>query len=101
MNRRLIRPTLSEVQDQLGSRLQRKKPTPPEQTNAESFYYLKQMQARTPRPITQEKGTRQPSKGEKIIMVDAALHAIEELMRQHEECLFYGQDVGRRSEEHT
>jgi sRNA-binding regulator protein Hfq len=32
----------------MGSRLQRKKPAPPEQTNAESFYYLKQMQARTP-----------------------------------------------------
>jgi sRNA-binding regulator protein Hfq len=48
MNRRLIRPSLSEVQEQMGSRLQRKKPAPPEQTNAENFYYLKQMQARTP-----------------------------------------------------
>ena len=48
MNRRLIRPTLSEVQEQMGPRLQRKKPAPPEQTNAENFYYLKQMQARTP-----------------------------------------------------
>lgn len=27
---------------------QRKKPTPPEQTHAEEFYYVKQMQARTP-----------------------------------------------------
>ena len=26
----------------------RRKPTPPDQTNAESFYYVKQMQARTP-----------------------------------------------------
>ena len=48
MNRRLIRPTLSEVQDQMGARVQRKKPAPPEQTSAENFYYLKQMQARTP-----------------------------------------------------
>ena len=48
MNRRLIRPTLSEVQDQMGARMQRKKPAPPEQTSAESFYYLKQMQSRTP-----------------------------------------------------
>jgi len=47
-------------------------------------------------PITEEKGTRQPAKAEKTIMVDAALHAIEELMQEHEECLFYGQDVGRR-----
>jgi 2-oxoisovalerate dehydrogenase E1 component len=29
-------------------------------------------------------------------MVDAALHAVEELMRKHAECLFYGQDVGKR-----
>ena len=47
MNRRLIRPTLSDVQDQLGSRMQRKKPAPPEQTSAENFYYLKQMQSKT------------------------------------------------------
>ena len=47
MNRKLIRPTLSEIQDQMGTRLQRKKPVPPEQTSAESFYYIKQMQGRT------------------------------------------------------
>lgn len=49
-----------------------------------------------PTTIIEEKGTRQPAGTEKIIMVDAALHAIEELMQQHEECLLYGQDVGRR-----
>lgn len=48
VNRKLIRPTLSEIQDQMGSRVQRKKPAPPEQTNAENFYYIKQMQGRTP-----------------------------------------------------
>src|SRR4051794_32389787 len=32
-----------------------------------------------PTPVSEEKGTRQPAKAEKIIMVDAALHAIEEL----------------------
>lgn len=47
MNRKLIRPTLSEIQNQLGTRIQRRKPTPPEQTSAENFYYIKQMQART------------------------------------------------------
>ncbi len=46
--------------------------------------------------ITEEAGTRKPANGEKIIMVDAALHAIEELMQQHPECILYGQDVGRR-----
>lgn len=49
-----------------------------------------------PNPIQEEQGDRMPSNGEKVVMVDAALHAIEELMRKHPECLFYGQDVGRR-----
>jgi host factor-I protein len=56
VNRKLIRPTLSEVQDQMGARLQRKKPAPPEQTNAENFYYIKQMQARTPMVVVLESG---------------------------------------------
>jgi 2-oxoisovalerate dehydrogenase E1 component len=47
-------------------------------------------------PIKQETGNRKPENSEKVIMVDAALHAIEELMQEHEECLLYGQDVGRR-----
>jgi host factor-I protein len=56
MNRKLIRPSLSEVQDQMGTRLQRKKPAPPEQTSAENFYYLKQMQARTPVVVMLDQG---------------------------------------------
>src|SRR2546422_3232835 len=56
VNRKLIRPTLSEVQDQMGTRLQRKKPAPPEQTNAENFYYIKQMQARTPMVVVLDTG---------------------------------------------
>jgi len=47
-------------------------------------------------PVKEEKGTRQPKNGEKVIMVDAALHAIEEIMHDHPECILYGQDVGRR-----
>ncbi len=56
MNRKLIRPSLSEIQDQMGARLQRKKPAPPEQTNAENFYYVKQMQARTPMVVVLDTG---------------------------------------------
>ncbi len=56
MNRKLIRPTLTEVQEQMGVRLQRKKPTPPEQTYAESFYYVKQMQSRTPMVVVLHSG---------------------------------------------
>lgn len=49
-----------------------------------------------PNPIADERGTRCPADGEKVVMVDAAMHAVEELMRRHPECLFYGQDVGGR-----
>ncbi len=49
-----------------------------------------------PTPVTQEKGVRTPAGGEKVVMVDAAMHAIEELMQLHPECLLYGQDVGKR-----
>lgn len=58
MNRKLIRPTLSDVQDQMGGRIQRRKPTPPEQTSAENFYYLKQMQGRTPMVVVLDQGER-------------------------------------------
>ncbi len=47
-------------------------------------------------PIQLETGNRAPATSEKIIMVDAALHAIDELMQEHEECILYGQDVGKR-----
>ena len=50
-NRKLIRPSLVEVKEQMHSPRRNnnhKKAVPPEQTNAENFYYLKQMQARTP-----------------------------------------------------
>jgi 2-oxoisovalerate dehydrogenase E1 component len=46
--------------------------------------------------ITEEKGERAAAGNEKIIMVDAALYAIRELMEDHPECIFFGQDVGRR-----
>jgi len=49
-----------------------------------------------PTPITEERGTRAPEGAEKVVMVDCALFAVEELMRKHKECLLYGQDVGGR-----
>jgi len=49
-----------------------------------------------PTPITEEKGIREPEGAEKVVMVDCALFAVEELMREHKECLVYGQDVGGR-----
>ena len=49
-----------------------------------------------PSPVTVEKGERSPAGKDKVIMVDAALFAIRELMQEHEECVLYGQDVGKR-----
>ena len=49
-----------------------------------------------PSPVTEEKGERSPAGKDKVIMVDAALFAIRELMQEHEECVLYGQDVGKR-----
>lgn len=60
MNRKLFRPSLTEMKDQYPARapqtqtqaqpqaVPRKKPAPPEQTHAENFYFVKQMQSRTP-----------------------------------------------------
>ena len=83
-NRKLIRPTLPRAEnhgnhnsgpmpvqdrrerpermDRVGERGERsmgsggKKPAPPEQTNAENFYYQKQMQSRTPMVIVLRDG---------------------------------------------
>lgn len=50
-----------------------------------------------PTPILEETGTRTPTDTkEKIVMVDAAIHAIQEIMYKHPEALLYGQDVGER-----
>lgn len=49
-----------------------------------------------PTPVTEEKGERNPVNKEKVIMVDAALFAIREIMEEHPEVIFFGQDVGKR-----
>ena len=49
-----------------------------------------------PTPVTEETGERSPADKEKVIMVDAALFAIREIMEQYPEAILYGQDVGRR-----
>ena len=54
VNRKLIRPSLNELKEQIApprrapQGQQQKKPVPPDQTNAENFYYVKQMQGKTP-----------------------------------------------------
>lgn len=49
-----------------------------------------------PTTVTEEKGERSPKTADKVIMVDAALFAIRELMQLHPEAVLYGQDVGKR-----
>jgi RNA chaperone Hfq len=59
VNRKLFRPALTDMKEQYVTPRQsqpapqaapppRKKPAPPDQTFAENFYYVKQMQSRTP-----------------------------------------------------
>jgi|ERR1700690_1316870 len=62
VNRRMFRPSFAEAKEQIASRPQHlgplpsKKPAPPEVTHAENFYWVKQMQGRTPMIIVLESG---------------------------------------------
>ena len=58
-NRKLIRPNLSELAERYPTRsFAQRKQVPPEQTNAESYYYLKQMAAKTPMVVVLTDGQR-------------------------------------------
>ncbi len=61
----------------------------PNATTVEKFVFVET-------PVTEEKGNRYPENKEKILMVDAALFAIREIMDAYPEAILYGQDVGRR-----
>ncbi len=56
--RKLIRPSMTETRERFPSRSTgRRKQAPAEQTNAESYYYLKQMQGRTSMVVVLMDGT--------------------------------------------
>lgn len=59
-NRRLIRPSFNEAKEPMPTRKapsnQNKKSAPPDQTNAENYYYVKQMQTKTPMVIVLRDG---------------------------------------------
>jgi sRNA-binding regulator protein Hfq len=56
-NRKLIRPSLAEIKEQMTVRPPRaKRPAPNDQTNAENFYYVKQMQNKTPMVVVLQDG---------------------------------------------
>jgi host factor-I protein len=78
VNRKLVRPNLAEIKEKMGngdttyssglrprpskeressgSRGPRGRPAPPELTNAEAFYYLKQMNSKTPMVVVMDNG---------------------------------------------
>ena len=49
-----------------------------------------------PTIVKEEKGVRAPAGREPIMMVDAGLHAVNEILRDNPEAILYGQDVGKR-----
>jgi 2-oxoisovalerate dehydrogenase E1 component len=61
----------------------------PDQASVEKYVFA-------PTPILEEKGSRVSANKDKIVMVDAALYAIREIMEEFPETIFYGQDVGKR-----
>ena len=61
----------------------------PDQSTVGDFVFV-------PTPVEQEMGQRSPEGKEKVMMVDAALFAIREIMEEFPEAVLYGQDVGRR-----
>ena len=68
VNRKLVRPNLAQLRERMtdpqegGSREQapaaRRRPAPPESTNAEAFYYLKQMNTQTPMIVVLDNGEK-------------------------------------------
>jgi host factor-I protein len=68
VNRRIFRPGFADAKEQPAARPQHgngnsaagpapsKKPAPPESTHAENFYWVKQMQARTPMAVVLDTG---------------------------------------------
>ncbi len=62
-NRKLIRPSFNEIKEKAeapprkaAAAAPQKRQIPPDQTNAENFYYVKQMQSKTPMVITLKDG---------------------------------------------
>lgn len=47
-----------------------------------------------PSPVTEEQGKRCPENAAPVVMVDAALHAIDRILAEYPEAVLYGQDVG-------
>lgn len=87
---------LSEIEEEAKKFIQQeferaKAAEEPDPAEVESYVFV-------PTPVFEEKGTRRPTgpEAKSVFMVDAALHAVEEMMSRYPEVVFYGQDVGKR-----
>jgi host factor-I protein len=56
MNRKLIRPNFSEIKEKMHKESQKKKSHPQYETFAENYYYLKQMNKKTPMAVVFQDG---------------------------------------------
>jgi host factor-I protein len=96
-SRKLIRPSLADVKDRYPTRSFQRKQVPPEQTNAENYYYLKQMSAKTPMVVLLNDGEElrgwiewydknciklNREKGPNLLIPK---HSIKYLFKEHEE----------------
>lgn len=83
---RIQREATKKVQEQFDKALLKPDPTP-ENLLAHTL---------APTNITEEEGQRIGDDDEPTLMVDCALHAMQEILAEHPEALLYGQDVGGR-----
>lgn len=58
MNRKLIRPNLAEYKERMSRDSAKRKAHPPSETFAESYYYLKQMNKKTPMVVVLADGEK-------------------------------------------
>jgi 2-oxoisovalerate dehydrogenase E1 component len=82
----LERDILQQVEAQFQEAINAPEPNP---STVEDFVFM-------PSSATEEKGERSPAGAARIMMVDAALFAIREIMEAFPQAVLYGQDVGKR-----
>jgi len=58
MNRKLIRPNFSDYKEKMSREASKKKAHPSYETHAENYYYLKQMNKKTPMAVIFEDGDK-------------------------------------------
>jgi len=56
MNRKLIRPNFAEIKEKMTRESVKKRAHPPSETFAENYYYLKQMNKKTPMAVVLDDG---------------------------------------------